>query len=224
MTVEGELLLSHSENWDEMGNESSVLQSENDKDWVVQDQGSFLKLACIQAMGRDTVTGATVQRGRRQKKTSIQESGGEGDSHCQYDLWCERKRNSYSTRSSFKACHWDKIMQAWTFTAVHTEHCELWSLRVQELNLQLKLDHSLLLHDRTPLYRRSNLRGEKRERGRKKWRGFYRAPEEGGGFWQRVLWWVKPMIWLSACTAPCTFSPYWDLHVCVTHGCFAHAY
>ena len=103
--------------------------------------------------------------------------------YCQYNLWCERKRNSYSARNSFKACCWDKIMQMWTFTAVHTEHCKLWSLRVWELNLQSELDHSLLPHNRTPLYRRSNPGGrEKRERreGRKKWRGFYRALRREG--------------------------------------------
>ena len=81
-------------------------------------------------------------------------------------------------RSSFKACCWDKIMQMWTFTAVHIEHCKLWSLRVQELNLQSELDHSLLSHDRTSLYRRSNW-GRKREREeRKKQRRFYRALRE----------------------------------------------
>ena len=101
------------------------------------------------------------------------------NSHCQYDLWCERKRNLYSVRSSFKACHWDKIMQMWTFTAVHTEHCELWSLRVQELNLQPELDHSLLPHNRTPLYRRSNSGGRRRRERRKKQRESYEASEEG---------------------------------------------
>ena len=71
IAVESELLLSHSENWDEMGNKGGVLQGEGSKGWVVQDQGPFLKLACVQAMGRGTVADATVQRSRRRKKTSI---------------------------------------------------------------------------------------------------------------------------------------------------------
>ena len=149
---------------------------------------------------------------------------GREDSHCQYDLWCERKSYSYSTRSSFKACCWDKMMQVWTFTAVCTEHRKLQSSRVQELNLRPELDHSLLPHNRTPLYGRSNPgRGKRGGGGRKKQRGSYRA-SGGGGFWRGVLWWVEPMIWLGVCTAPCAFSPYWDLHVCITHGCFTHAY
>ena len=71
MTVESELLLSHSENWDEMRNESSILQSESNEDWVVQNQDSFLKLVYIQTTEEDTVTDITVQRDRRQKKISI---------------------------------------------------------------------------------------------------------------------------------------------------------
>ena len=159
------------------------------------------------------------------RRKPVYEKAGRENSHCQYNLWCERKRNLYSARSSFKACHWDKIMQVWTFTAVHTEHCELWSLRVQELNLQPELNHSLLPHDRTPLYRRSNPeRGRREEKRRERSRESSTEPQKRGGFWQKILWWVKSMIWLGACTAPCTFSPYWDLCVCITCECFAHVY
>ena len=208
-----------------MGNESGILQGESSEGWVVQNQDSFLKLAYVQTMERDTVTDTTVQRGRRQKKISIQESEGKRNSHCQYDLWCERKRNSYSVRSSFKACCWDKIMQMWTFTAVCTEHCKLWSLRVQELNLQSELDHSLSSHNRTPLYRRSNLGGEREEReGGERSRESSTEFWEKREFWQRVLWWVKPMIWLGVCMAPCAFFSYWDLCVHIMHKCFAHVY
>ena len=101
------------------------------------------------------------------------------DSHYQYNLWCERKRNLYSVRSSFKACHWDKITQMWTFTAVCTEHCKLWSLRVQELNLQSELNYSLLSHNKTSLYRRSNLREKKREREKSR--------ESSTEFWEKRI-------------------------------------
>ena len=128
--------------------------------------------------------------------TRAVESRGRGDSHCRYDLWCGRKMNSYSARSSFKACRWDKIMQVWTFTAVCTEHRELWSLRVWELNLQPELDHSLLPHDRTPLYGRSNPGGGGGGGERKEQRGSYRAPGGGGvlagGI---VMGWTHDMAW-----------------------------
>ena len=57
-----------------MRNKSSILQSKSSKDQIIQNQNSFLKLVYVQATERDTVTDTTVQRGRRQKKTSVQES------------------------------------------------------------------------------------------------------------------------------------------------------
>ena len=54
-----------------MGNESSILQDKSSEDQVVQNQDSFLKLAYVQAMREDTVTDATIQRDRRQKKISV---------------------------------------------------------------------------------------------------------------------------------------------------------